>query len=110
MTFYSIHSIRSNIYMCFVGYDESLGVTLTNRRTVTDFIESVDPIRFLTDVTSIEVLTESDKLAISHPKTTDELKLCMKDIKVSFYTFRVEMMQHHIMRSLCCSEQTLRKP
>ncbi|KAI9989836.1 hypothetical protein PInf_020123 [Phytophthora infestans] len=45
------------------GYDEALGVTLTNECSVTQFIDAHDPIRLLTDTTRVndlKVLGKSD--------------------------------------------------
>ncbi len=63
------------------GYDESLGMLLTTSRSVTEFVESKDPIRMLTDVNSIEFSDKCSPYA-EHPHTTDEIKLCLKDLRL----------------------------
>ena len=66
------------------GYDESLGMLLTSKVSVLDFIHSKDTvaaIRVLTDANIIEFPEECDEIA-SHPATTDEIRLCFSDLRV----------------------------
>ena len=66
------------------GYDESLGMLLTSKVSVMDFIHSKDTvaaIRVLTDANIIEFPEECDEIA-SHPATTDEIRLCFSDLRV----------------------------
>ena len=76
-------------------------MTLTNRQTVSEFIECSDPIRMLTDATSIEFDKEADAEYESHPSTTEEIRLCLKDLKVRLGV--VEMMHNFFVSSLLCS-------
>ena len=66
-----------------VGYDESLGPLLSSTKTATDLVESSDPVRLLTD-THVIVFSGADscQTLLRHPKTTEELKECFKDLKV----------------------------
>ena len=66
---------------------------MTNRRTIVQFIETTDPIRFLTDVTSIEAQNAQDEEILKHPSTSDEIKHCLKDLKVGWPCKTVDMMQ-----------------
>ncbi|KAF1776014.1 S-adenosyl-L-methionine-dependent methyltransferase [Phytophthora cactorum] len=63
------------------GYDEALGMTLTNECSVSQFIDDHDPIRLLTDTTSIKFLPEDDVYR-DHKDTSDEIVTCLKDLKV----------------------------
>jgi AdoMet-dependent rRNA methyltransferase SPB1 len=66
------------------GYDESLGMLLTSKVSVLDFIQSKDTvsaIRVLTDANIIEFPEECDEIA-QHPATTDEIRLCFSDLRV----------------------------
>lgn len=63
------------------GYDESLGQTLTNECSVSQFVDSSDAIRLLTDATAILFRPEDDVYR-DHPDTTDEVVACLKDLKV----------------------------
>ena len=90
--------------MISLGYDEALGVTLTNRQTIVQFIETTDPIRFLTDVTSIEAQTEQDDEILKHPSTSDEIKHCLKDLKVRCPRKNGGYDAKAGIRSLCCFE------
>ncbi|KAH7474360.1 AdoMet-dependent rRNA methyltransferase spb1 [Phytophthora ramorum] len=63
------------------GYDEALGVMLTNECSVSQFIDEHDPIRLLTDTTSIKFMPEDDVFR-DHKDTTDEIVTCLNDLKV----------------------------
>uniref|UniRef100_A0AAV1SZB6 Putative rRNA methyltransferase n=1 Tax=Peronospora matthiolae TaxID=2874970 RepID=A0AAV1SZB6_9STRA len=63
------------------GYDDTLGVTLTNECSVSQFIDDHDPIRLLTDTTSIKFLPEDDVYR-EHRDTSDEIVTCLSDLKV----------------------------
>ncbi|CAK4074171.1 unnamed protein product [Aphanomyces euteiches] len=63
------------------GYDDSLGLTLTRILTVGDFISTMDPIRMLTDATSIKFGPDDDMFK-DHAATTAEIKSCLEDLKV----------------------------
>ncbi|CAI5736107.1 unnamed protein product [Hyaloperonospora brassicae] len=63
------------------GYDETLGVTLTNECSVSQFIDDHDPIRLLTDTTSIKFLPEDDVYR-EHKDTSNEIVTCLSDLKV----------------------------
>ncbi len=63
------------------GYDESLGITLRSKTTVSDFMHSKEPIRLLTDVSEI-LFSENCEKYKSHPKTTEEVKIALSDLKV----------------------------
>jgi hypothetical protein len=67
--------------MIIIGYDESLGVTLTRVRSVSDFVSAVDPVRLLTDCTSFRFEADCSMFA-DHAATTDEIKTCLADLKV----------------------------
>ena len=64
-----------------IGYDETLGVTLTNECSVSQFIDDHDPIRLLTDTTSIKFLPEDDVYR-EHKDTSNEIVTCLSDLKV----------------------------
>ncbi|KAG7401457.1 AdoMet-dependent rRNA methyltransferase spb1 [Phytophthora boehmeriae] len=63
------------------GYDESLGMTLTNECSVSQFIDEHDPIRLLTDTTCIRFRPEDDVYR-EHLDTSDEIVTCLSDLKV----------------------------
>ncbi|KAG7385655.1 AdoMet-dependent rRNA methyltransferase spb1 [Phytophthora pseudosyringae] len=63
------------------GYDDALGVTLTNECSVSQFIDAHDPIRMLTDTTSVKFLPEDDVYR-DHKDTSDEIMTCLSDLKV----------------------------
>ena len=72
----------NGVDMCLsVGYDDTLGVTLTNECSVSQFIDDHDPIRLLTDTTSIKFLPEDDVYR-EHQDTSDEIVTCLSDLKV----------------------------
>ena len=56
-------------------------MTLTNECSVTQFIDDHDPIRLLTDTTSIKFLPEDDVYR-EHKDTSDEIVTCLSDLKV----------------------------
>lgn len=64
-----------------VGYDEALGMTLTNETSVSQFIDAADPIRLLTDATAIHFRPEDDVYR-EHPATSDDVTTSLKDLKV----------------------------
>ncbi|OWZ24531.1 Ribosomal RNA large subunit methyltransferase J [Phytophthora megakarya] len=63
------------------GYDEALGMTLTNECSVSQFIDTHDPIRLLTDTTRIKFFPEDDVYR-DHKDTSDEVVTCLNDLKV----------------------------
>lgn len=63
------------------GYDESLGVLLRSTASVTEFIESTDPVRMLTDKNVFEFSPECDMYK-SHELTSTEICECFKDLRV----------------------------
>ncbi|RLN59800.1 hypothetical protein BBJ29_003926 [Phytophthora kernoviae] len=63
------------------GYDEALGMSLTNECSVSQFIDEHDPIRLLTDTTRI-VFRPEDDVYREHPDTSDEIATCLSDLKV----------------------------
>lgn len=63
------------------GYDESLGMTLHSSASVSDFVLSKEPIRLLSDFNSI-VFTPDCEQYLNHPKTTEEVKIALSDLKV----------------------------
>ncbi|GLD93750.1 hypothetical protein PINS_up002355 [Pythium insidiosum] len=63
------------------GYDEALGMTLTNECSVSQFVDASDPIRLLTDATAILFRAEDDVYR-EHPETTSEIVTCLQDLKV----------------------------
>lgn len=69
------------LLLLFSGYDETLGMTLTNECSVSQFIDDHDPIRLLTDTTSIKFLPEDDVYR-DHKDTSDEIVTCLNDLKV----------------------------
>lgn len=71
----------NDLVCILVGYDESLGQTLTNECSVSQFIAASDPIRLLTDSTGISFRAEDDVYR-DHPDTSDEIVTCLRDLKV----------------------------
>lgn len=69
-----------------IGYNETLGITLTNEKSVQEFINDSDPIQFLTDSTSIR-FNDGDTLYREHTSTTPEIVTCLQDLRVSNLTF-----------------------
>jgi AdoMet-dependent rRNA methyltransferase SPB1 len=63
------------------GYDESLGMTLRSSKSVSEFIESSDPVRMLTDVNEL-IFTDSCERYKTHAQMTPELMECFKDLRV----------------------------
>ncbi|CCI49772.1 unnamed protein product [Albugo candida] len=63
------------------GYNETLGITLTNEKSVQEFINDSDPIQFLTDSTSIR-FNDGDTLYREHTSTTPEVVTCLQDLRV----------------------------
>ncbi|KAL0592578.1 hypothetical protein ABG067_000142 [Albugo candida] len=64
-----------------IGYNETLGITLTNEKSVQEFINDSDPIQFLTDSTSIR-FNDGDTLYREHTSTTPEIVTCLQDLRV----------------------------
>jgi AdoMet-dependent rRNA methyltransferase SPB1 len=63
------------------GYDDSLGITLHAATTVSDFIHSKDPVRMLTDTHEMK-FSDNCQQYRDHPKTTEEVKLAVSDLRV----------------------------
>jgi AdoMet-dependent rRNA methyltransferase SPB1 len=63
------------------GYEAGVGVLLHRKATVSDFIESEDPVQMLTDLNQL-VWGDKCKVYADHALTTGELKLCMEDLRV----------------------------
>jgi len=63
------------------GYDESLGMTLRSMSSVSEFIAAKDPIRMLTDINQL-TWTESCNQFLNQKQTTEEIKLCLDDLRV----------------------------
>jgi hypothetical protein len=61
-------------------------MTLTNSKSVGEFLETTDPIRLLTDATEIK-FTSQDDVFISHQATSGEIKTCLSDLKVCFVLY-----------------------
>ncbi|GMF09793.1 unnamed protein product [Phytophthora lilii] len=72
------------------GYDEALGMMLTNECSVSQFIDAHDPIRLLTDTTSIKFLPEDDVYR-DHKDTSDEIVTCLSDLKVCALSFGFDL-------------------
>lgn len=64
------------------GYDDKLGMTLRATIKVADFIHSKDPVRVLTDMTEVVFEDDADKLYLEHPRTSEEVKIALSDLKV----------------------------
>eukprot|EP01033_Poteriospumella_lacustris_P009643 gene9642-6898_t len=64
------------------GYDDKLGMTLRATIKVADFIHSKDPVRVLTDMTEVVFEDDADKLYLEHPRTIEEVKIALSDLKV----------------------------
>lgn len=58
-------------------------MTLSSTKTVTQFIEGPDAIRLLTD-TNVLIFSEQESCQkyLHHPKTTEEIKICLQDLKL----------------------------
>lgn len=63
------------------GYDENLGPLLTKMEPVSVFIRGKDPVRMLTDVNTFQ-FTDQCAQFLEHPSTTEEIKICLKDLRV----------------------------
>ena len=57
-------------------------MTLTNSVSVSEFVGCEDPIRLLTDTTSIVLDLPTDDLFDQHAMTTLEIRECIRDLKV----------------------------
>eukprot|EP00163_Fabomonas_tropica_P026491 TRINITY_DN487_c0_g1_i1.p1 TRINITY_DN487_c0_g1~~TRINITY_DN487_c0_g1_i1.p1 ORF type:complete len:873 (-),score=307.39 TRINITY_DN487_c0_g1_i1:131-2749(-) len=67
-------------YRAREGYEE--GVTLLyKRQSVVEFVMSEEPTQLLTNVNEF-IFDDKAKLYTRHPKTTEEIKECFKDIRV----------------------------
>jgi AdoMet-dependent rRNA methyltransferase SPB1 len=65
------------------GYDERLGVLLTNRVPVSAFIRAHDPVRVLSDCSAFVFDKESTEIGYGDPEhTSDEIRACCDDLKV----------------------------
>ena len=65
------------------GYDESLGMILHSQRTMTEFFETKEPIRMLTDVNAIVFSDAPTCQAIkTHRRTTEEMITCLSDLRL----------------------------
>jgi hypothetical protein len=65
------------------GYDESLGMILHSQRTITEFFETKEPIRMLTDVNAIVFSDAPSCQAIkNHRRTTEEIMTCLSDLRL----------------------------
>lgn len=63
------------------GYDEKLGILLSSSATVSDFINSSEAIRLLTDVNTL-VFSEACEQYRAHPLTTPEILACFEDLRL----------------------------
>ena len=63
------------------GYDESLGMLLTATATVSEFVESHEPVRLLSDVNKLVFLEACSKYK-EHPLTTPEILSSFEDLKL----------------------------
>ena len=63
------------------GYDDAVGVLLSSKATVTDYVYSKDPIRLLTDHNELFFSAACEQFG-HHPATTDEVRLCFTDLRV----------------------------
>ena len=65
------------------GYDASLGPLLTRRVPVVAFLRSPDPVRMLTDASSLEFDAEALALGLDTlAGTTEEVRACCSDLKL----------------------------
>ena len=92
------------------GYDESLGMLLTSKVSVLEFIQSKDTvaaIRVLTDANIIEFPEECDEIS-QHPATTDEIRLCFSDLRVlGKLDFKKILKWREIMRTFFFSSKAV---
>ncbi|GBB89379.1 hypothetical protein RclHR1_16040001 [Rhizophagus clarus] len=63
------------------GYDDG-DYTLFKVASVINFIQSNDPIRFLSEVNKLNFDTDEAKKLLSHESITEEIKICCGDLKV----------------------------
>lgn len=64
------------------GYADDAGPILHKRRSVLDFIKAEDPIAVLSSCNTLHFDDEDCARYAAHPKLTEELKICFKDLKV----------------------------
>jgi AdoMet-dependent rRNA methyltransferase SPB1 len=65
------------------GYDESLGVLLTKAMSITSFLASDNPVRVITDASSLRFDPAAVTAGVAdHALTTGEIKACCQDLKV----------------------------
>lgn len=64
------------------GYDDNANLLLTRSQTVSAFIESSDPVRLLTDISSLKFSATCEELYGGLDVTTEEIKICLDDLKV----------------------------
>jgi AdoMet-dependent rRNA methyltransferase SPB1 len=65
------------------GYDTTLGVLLTRRLSILEFLRAKDPIRTLTDASAFDFDEASKELGVDTlPITSEEVKTCCDDLKL----------------------------
>jgi AdoMet-dependent rRNA methyltransferase SPB1 len=65
------------------GYDTTLGVLLTRRLSILEFLRAKDPIRTLTDASAFEFDENSKQMGVDMlPITSEEVKTCCEDLKL----------------------------
>jgi AdoMet-dependent rRNA methyltransferase SPB1 len=63
------------------GYDESLGILLTNSASVSEFVSSKEPIQMLTNINKL-IFTDQCNAFKDNAYTSDEILNCFKDLRV----------------------------
>jgi AdoMet-dependent rRNA methyltransferase SPB1 len=74
---YELHNKRHRS-----GYDDDAGVLLKKTCTVTQFVQSKDPVRLLTDMNEFIYTPECQELFSSHKGTNEDILLSFKDLRV----------------------------
>jgi AdoMet-dependent rRNA methyltransferase SPB1 len=74
---YELHNKRHRS-----GYDDDAGVLLKKTCTVTQFVQSKDPVRLLTDMNEFVYSPECQELFASHKGTNEDILLSFKDLRV----------------------------